>query len=81
MSGMLGKKLRWGGKQRLQSKAELFPHVIDRHGLACRTLTSRGTAFFLRQLRELYVWGIFAPNKGEHRRHLAMGRMHVRFKF
>lgn len=45
MSDMLGKKLRWGGKQRLQSKAELFPHVIDRHGLACRTLTSRGKAF------------------------------------
>lgn len=47
MSDMVGKKLRWGGKQRLQSKAELFPHVIDRHGLACRTLTSRGTAFSL----------------------------------
>lgn len=37
MSDMLGRELRLGEKRSLLSKAELFPHVIDRHGLSLPT--------------------------------------------
>lgn len=43
-SDILGEKLRWGGKRILQFKAELVPHVIDRHRLSLPSPSTAGMA-------------------------------------